>query len=59
MLAAFMMMNRNKRGVAVDLKQEGGKELLRRLPRAPTYELPQGHDGKSWVCYALRLPIRG
>ena len=29
--AAFMMMNRNKRGVAVDLKQEGGKELLRRL----------------------------
>jgi crotonobetainyl-CoA:carnitine CoA-transferase CaiB-like acyl-CoA transferase len=29
--AAFMMMNRNKRGIAVDLKQEGGKDLLRRL----------------------------
>ena len=29
--AAFLMMNRNKRGIAVDLKQEGGKELLRRL----------------------------
>jgi crotonobetainyl-CoA:carnitine CoA-transferase CaiB-like acyl-CoA transferase len=29
--AAFMMMNRNKRGIAVDLKQESGRELLRRL----------------------------
>jgi len=29
--AAFMMMNRNKRGIAVDLKHEGGRELLRRL----------------------------
>src|ERR671939_144281 len=27
--AAFMMMNRNKRGVAVDLKTEGGKEVVR------------------------------
>ena len=29
--AAFMMMNRNKRGIAVDLKTVAGKELLRRL----------------------------
>jgi len=29
--AAFMMMNRNKRGIAVDLKTEGGKMVLRRL----------------------------
>jgi crotonobetainyl-CoA:carnitine CoA-transferase CaiB-like acyl-CoA transferase len=29
--AAFMMMNRNKRGVAVDLKTEGGRTVLRRL----------------------------
>lgn len=29
--AAFMMMNRNKRGIAVDLKQENGKAVLRRL----------------------------
>lgn len=29
--AAFMMMNRNKRGIAVDLKTEGGKRVLRRL----------------------------
>jgi crotonobetainyl-CoA:carnitine CoA-transferase CaiB-like acyl-CoA transferase len=29
--AAFMMMNRNKRGIAVDLKTAGGRELLRRL----------------------------
>ena len=29
--AAFMMMNRNKRGIAVDLKTEGGKTILRRL----------------------------
>ena len=29
--AAFMMMNRNKRGVAVNLKQEQGKEILRKL----------------------------
>ena len=31
--AAFLMMNRNKRGVAVDLKQAAGKEVLRRLLR--------------------------
>jgi len=29
--AAFMMMNRNKRGIAIDLKHEGGKRVLHRL----------------------------
>ncbi len=29
--AAYLMMNRNKRGVALDLKQEAGKAVLRRL----------------------------
>ena len=29
--AAYMMMNRNKRGIAVDLKTESGKAVLRRL----------------------------
>jgi crotonobetainyl-CoA:carnitine CoA-transferase CaiB-like acyl-CoA transferase len=29
--AAFMMMNRNKRGIAVDLKTDGGKAVLSRL----------------------------
>src|ERR671920_940743 len=29
--AAYMMMNRNKRGIVLDLKTEGGKEVLRRL----------------------------
>ena len=29
--AAFMMMNRNKRGIAIDLKKEGGKRALYRL----------------------------
>jgi len=29
--AAFMMMNRNKRGVAIDLKQDDGKAVLLRL----------------------------
>lgn len=29
--AAFMMMNRNKRGIALDLKSEAGKQVLRRL----------------------------
>jgi crotonobetainyl-CoA:carnitine CoA-transferase CaiB-like acyl-CoA transferase len=29
--AAFMMMNRNKRAIAVDLKTDGGKRVLRRL----------------------------
>jgi crotonobetainyl-CoA:carnitine CoA-transferase CaiB-like acyl-CoA transferase len=29
--AAFMMMNRNKRGIAVDLKSEGGREVVHRL----------------------------
>lgn len=31
--AAFMMMNRNKRGMAVNLKTEEGRQLLRRLLR--------------------------
>ncbi len=29
--AAFMMMNRNKRGIAVDLKTAGGRRVLQRL----------------------------
>jgi len=29
--AAFLMMNRNKRGIALNLKLEAGKEVLRRL----------------------------
>jgi len=29
--APFMMVNRNKRGIALDLKSEGGKRVLRRL----------------------------
>jgi crotonobetainyl-CoA:carnitine CoA-transferase CaiB-like acyl-CoA transferase len=29
--AAFMMINRNKRGIALDLKTAGGKEILKRL----------------------------
>ena len=29
--AAFMMMNRNKRGIVLDLKRDEGKEALRRL----------------------------
>ncbi|MCZ6917254.1 MAG: CoA transferase [Gemmatimonadetes bacterium] len=29
--AAFMMLNRNKRGIAVDLKSEGGLAVVRRL----------------------------
>lgn len=29
--AAYMMMNRNKRGVVLDLKSEGGKEILLKL----------------------------
>ncbi|MDA0304907.1 MAG: CoA transferase [Proteobacteria bacterium] len=31
--ASFMMMNRNKRGIAVDLKQEAGKAVLKRLSK--------------------------
>src|SRR6476660_5711495 len=29
--AAFLMRNRNKRGIVLDLKSEGGKKILRRL----------------------------
>ena len=29
--AAFMMMNRNKRGIVLDLKSEGGKAVLKRM----------------------------
>jgi crotonobetainyl-CoA:carnitine CoA-transferase CaiB-like acyl-CoA transferase len=32
--AAFLMMNRNKRGIALDLKTRGGKQVLRRLMAA-------------------------
>ena len=31
--AAFMMMNRNKRGLVLDLKTKGGAEVLRRLAK--------------------------
>ena len=31
--AAFMMMNRNKRGIALDLKTNAGKDALRRLAK--------------------------
>jgi crotonobetainyl-CoA:carnitine CoA-transferase CaiB-like acyl-CoA transferase len=33
--AAFMMMNRNKRGMALDLTTEGGRRVLRRFCRMP------------------------
>ena len=29
--ATFMMMNRNKRGIAIDLKTEGGRRVLKRM----------------------------
>src|SRR3978361_1015616 len=29
--AAFLMMNRNKKGIALDLKKAGGAKVLRRL----------------------------
>lgn len=32
--AAFMMMNRNKRSIALDLKTEGAKEVIKRLAAA-------------------------
>src|SRR4051812_30867395 len=32
--ASFLMMNRNKRGIVLDLKTPGGAEILRRLARA-------------------------
>ena len=32
--ASFMMMNRNKRGIVLDLKKPGGAEVLRRLVRS-------------------------
>jgi crotonobetainyl-CoA:carnitine CoA-transferase CaiB-like acyl-CoA transferase len=31
--AAFMMLNRNKRGIALDLKTDAGREVVRRLAR--------------------------
>ena len=54
--ASFLMMNRNKRGIALDLKTEGGAEVLRRLlarRRRPGREFRPGRDG------AARLRLRG
>jgi crotonobetainyl-CoA:carnitine CoA-transferase CaiB-like acyl-CoA transferase len=34
--ASFLMMNRNKRGIAVDLKTEDGQRVLRRLLKDAT-----------------------
>ena len=48
--AAFMMMNRNKRGLAVDLKQPqgpGGPEAPGAQRRRADRELSQGHDGEA------------
>src|SRR5947207_1902121 len=35
--ASFLMMNRNKKGIALDLKKPGGAKVLRRLLASPTY----------------------
>src|SRR5665811_207214 len=35
--ASFMMMNRNKRGIVLDLKTRGGAQILRRLIGRRTY----------------------
>ena len=48
--AAFMMMNRNKRGLAVDLKQPagpGGAEAPGAQRRRADRELSQGHHGEA------------
>ncbi len=34
--APFMMMNRNKRGIALNLKHAQGREILLRMVRTPT-----------------------
>ena len=54
--AAFMMMNRNKRGIALDLKTAGGRKVLctpARGCRRRRRELPPRHDGQA------RLRLRG
>ena len=48
--AAFMMMNRNKRGLALDLKKPEGQEVLKRLATnadALIENYRQGHDGEA------------
>ena len=35
--AAFMILNRNKRGTCINLKKPGGKAVLENCSRAPTW----------------------
>ncbi len=55
--AYFMSLNRNKRGMTLNLKSEAGKEVLRgpgTQSRHPGRELSAGHDGE--VGAGLRNP---
>ena len=48
--APFLILNRNKRGIALNLKHPQGREILLKLVRdadVVTRELPQGHDGEA------------
>ena len=49
--AAFLMMNRNKRGIVIDLKTAGGKKVLRRLVES------RGRAGREF-CSRRDGPLR-
>ncbi|WP_137391426.1 CaiB/BaiF CoA transferase family protein [Rhodoligotrophos defluvii] len=59
---AFMMMNRNKRGIALDLKTEDGRAILRRLlARADVLVENYRHDtmsrlGLGWETLSQEFP---
>ena len=50
--AAFLMVNRNKRGIAVDLKSAGGKAVLRRLVATADVLIERTTGPAPWSAWA-------
>jgi crotonobetainyl-CoA:carnitine CoA-transferase CaiB-like acyl-CoA transferase len=50
--APFMMMNRNKRGIAINLKHEDGKGVLRRMVQDADVLVENFRSATRWTSWA-------